>query len=236
MHKGNESVRLKRPQSRRIQKSAQWTLKAQVPKSWAIPLRNLANEKRPRISAWWAIGSANFKVHIYWLDDWESWYEELVAKHVYELLFRLQARIEAKISDLMYLLSSWGSLHSLKMACDDNRIHNGAAKWLFQCYMRFEPAAKSTARSSLKSKSFHFSIKDRVVKQYCQVVSWPSKMCAPQTRSSQRRTTRLLGLWKLRLCRRWNLPMILGSNHLEIHTFTTNMSSRKSSLADFGST
>lgn len=52
-----------------------------------------------------------------------------------------------------------GFLQTFKMTCDNNSVHEGAVKQLFPYLMEKLAVAALTARFSLMSKSWHYSVR-----------------------------------------------------------------------------
>lgn len=99
---------------------------------------------------------------------------------------------------------------------------------LFQCFMRKSTITASTARFSIESKPFHYSIKEGVLTINCQVKHYLEETCLGMI-SSQRGTTSFPARWDHRAFVTQELQMLLSSRQLSVHTCMTSMSSREPS-------
>lgn len=98
-------------------------------------------------------------LNTYHLVERSSLYYEKVEKHVAKGVSRLQVEMKTQTSDSMDPISRIGFLHTLKMKCDNNCIHEGAAIWLCRYFMKTLATALLTAQLSIEVKPSHYSVK-----------------------------------------------------------------------------
>lgn len=155
-----------------------------------------------------------------------------VVKNVPRWALRLHSQMMAQIFGPIDPISVKELFHTLKMLCDNNGTHEGAAGQLLSCLMRHLAAVSLKPCLSLKSKLLDYYVKIGVMTAYRQVVyhvlqGQATYYITAETKSEIATVTSNLP------CLHWTLGMSSGSRHLDLHTLMTSMSERGSSLKDY---
>lgn len=76
-----------------------------------------------------------------------------------------------QVIDRMDLISITGFLQGLNISCDSNVIHEGAAIWMFQYFMRRSAAGVFAACLFPNANDSYYIVRKQVIKKYFQMVS-----------------------------------------------------------------
>lgn len=115
------------------------------------------------------------------------------------------------------------------MGCDNKSIHKGAALWLSSYFMKTSVASRLTEHLSLMSKSYHYSVRGKVLTTNYQVVKHLFEAYAPDDIIPK--TDKGTDFYvKLSTLSSFEIASELWIMSLPVHKFMTSMSWRASSL------